>query len=383
MTDDLLQEIDCSDLAKIAEMIEKRQPFLVHSAKINYVEIEKIPRETVLQVESKWKKQFGSGRKSKMTFGEFMDNITTDEYYLSTQYEDNLEDLVRQVLMPPLDKVVDDLTIKLPFSFNLILQQMNVWIGSGSNNSSGLHHDFHDNFYFLQKGIKKFRLYSPEQYNLMYLHGNVTRLHENGLIVYNGENIRQDGAYCQDVAAWKVSKAEELLENATTESEIEKAELDMDVALEESLQFQQDESDDECDDAVDENDNITEEIKSDCPPIQKKLKMDDTEPHFPPSFSKIPASALQDHNRLSSDFPEFLKAKVIEVTVNPGQVLFIPAGWFHEVRSSVTQDDYHLALNYWYAPLAIGRSVQNPYNDDYWMDVHQKPFDELMELHLN
>ena len=397
-----IREIEAADLKSIAEMIEKGQPFLINSADVKSIDVEKIKKSTVLQVETKWKKQFGSGCLTEMTFGEFMDQVKSDRFYLSTQYAGNEiesentkpDDLINQVLMPPLNDIRDDLTIHLPFAFNLILQQMNVWIGSGANNSSGLHHDFHDNFYFLQKGGKSFKLYSPKQYGLMYLHGDVSRVYQNGLIVYNNERIREDGAYSRDVADWKVLKAEEALENAETEEEIERAELEMDKALEESLENQtgsdseieneEDVNQDEVHiaDALHFNSNSSADthLEENLHPAQKRQKViEDESPKFPPSFSKIPASDLENYETLSEKFPDFLNAKAVEVQVGPGQILFIPAGWFHEVRSSATDDDYHLALNYWYAPLVSGNSVESPYIDDYWNEVHRQPFEGLLK----
>ena len=79
---------------------------------------------------------------------------------------------------------------------NLVLHSCNLWIGKpreGSSSSSGLHHDFHDNFYLLKHGVKQFRLFSPDCASCMYLHGEIDRIHSNGLISYVGSETRADG----------------------------------------------------------------------------------------------------------------------------------------------------------------------------------------------
>lgn len=52
----------------------------------------------------------------------------------------------------------------------------------------------------------------------------------------------------------------------------------------------------------------------------------------PSNFSKVdpslPASELQER------FPMFLEAEACTVEVKAGQMLFLPAGWFHEVRGN-------------------------------------------------
>ena len=45
-------------------------------------------------------------------------------------------------------------------------------------------------------------------------------------------------------------------------------------------------------------------------------------------------------------FPAFANASRVEVTVHAGEMLFIPAGWYHEVTSY----GRHVALNFWFEP---------------------------------
>lgn len=49
-------------------------------------------------------------------------------------------------------------------------------------------------------------------------------------------------------------------------------------------------------------------------------------------------------------FPNSLKAKVYDITLNPGDMLFIPVFWFHAVES---QGNFNLTLNWWFEPERI------------------------------
>ena len=59
----------------------------------------------------------------------------------------------------------------------------------------------------------------------------------------------------------------------------------------------------------------------------------------------------------------------------PGQMLYLPAGWFHEVSSFGNEkyDDQgvHIAINYWFIP-PNKNQVDNCYQDDYWTEDWKK-----------
>lgn len=75
----------------------------------------------------------------------------------------------------PLKDLKDDFPISPQLLGNLLPNSVNLWMGnskdgtssgtpfllSGSLNSIGLHHDFHDNLYVLLKGQKKFTIVAP------------------------------------------------------------------------------------------------------------------------------------------------------------------------------------------------------------------------------
>lgn len=52
----------------------------------------------------------------------------------------------------------------------------------------------------------------------------------------------------------------------------------------------------------------------------------------PPSFSKI-GSVLRPSDEIASEFPKFLHACALIADIHEGEMLYLPAGWFHEVHS--------------------------------------------------
>ena len=55
-----------------------------------------------------------------------------------------------------------------------------------------------------------------------------------------------------------------------------------------------------------------------------------------------------------------------EIVLNVGDVLYLPAGWFHEVLSETTEaNNGHMAFNYWFHP-PDGNSFKEPYTSTFW-----------------
>jgi len=52
----------------------------------------------------------------------------------------------------------------------------------------------------------------------------------------------------------------------------------------------------------------------------------------------------------------------IDVEINEGEILFLPASWFHKVSS---YGGAHLAFNIWLHP-PNGKNFEKPYLSDYW-----------------
>ena len=57
-------------------------------------------------------------------------------------------------------------------------------------------------------------------------------------------------------------------------------------------------------------------------------------------------------------FPKYHKATAIRVVLHPGQVLYLPAYWHHEVQSLPdSTDGLNIAVNFWF------RNMTYPIND--------------------
>jgi hypothetical protein len=123
-----------------------------------------------------------------------------DLLYLSTQQPDETEEKSTSFPPPPFTvpcrqllqhKLIPE---TLSWAGHLKLQSCNLWMGGSiSGSCSGLHHDYHDNFYLLFQGRKKFRLFSPDMAATMYTHGTIECIHPNGLISHYGHETRADG----------------------------------------------------------------------------------------------------------------------------------------------------------------------------------------------
>jgi hypothetical protein len=244
------------------KFIATRTPFILTSIPegidLSWLTIENLVEkqgERTIQVEQKKNGTFGNGgTRMKMKFADFIKDLPKGNLYLTTQYVESLEEseeieeeieinsdsepsmdeeesLLPSFAAPPLDGLLPDIPYKLELFSGMILHQMNLWIGHADEKglSSGLHMDFHDNFYFLQRGRKRFTIFSPKDAEQLYIHGSIREIHPNGLFEFASteERIRADGAFLSDVAKWKVDKAEEKLDAATTDAEIAAAEQEL------------------------------------------------------------------------------------------------------------------------------------------------------------
>ena len=133
---------------------------------------------------------FGRGKRTTMRFGEFLSRLRTGRYYISSSQQHIGPHGFPDLMVSPLVELGKDLPSRLSWAGNLVPQQVNIWFGSSSSVdgvSSGLHHDYHDNFYVLLRGRKRFRLFPPSEVGRMQTYGEVLRVHENGRIVYKGQ----------------------------------------------------------------------------------------------------------------------------------------------------------------------------------------------------
>ena len=210
--------------------------------------------------------------------------------------------------------------------------QYNLWFGrSQEGSSSGLHHDFHDNIYVLLRGRKEFRLFSPRCLDMLSPVGVArghSKLHPNGLITYI-PGMRSDGAPSSVARAWSAGGQE-----VQGSSEEEEAELDQ--LLSEARGGQ-------------ENGHGSNEGS------------------LPDSFCHVSTCA-----GARATIPEKLHGRYLTAELSAGDLLYLPASWFHEVISYGGDEGGHLALNLWMAPPRMGASLKKPYEDGFWEDLYCK-----------
>lgn len=90
----------------------------------------------------------------------------------------------------------------------------------------------------------------------------------------------------------------------------------------------------------------------------------------PPSFSAIDPETLLDPQAIAAKFPLFARAAPLRFELNAGEMLWLPAGWFHEVVSfsnPSSQGQGHAAFNYWMHPPTCD-NFEHPYPDGYWKE---------------
>ncbi|CEM29673.1 unnamed protein product [Vitrella brassicaformis CCMP3155] len=152
--------------------------------------------------------QFGEGRKVRMAFGAFLDELDKgrEDLYLTTQTIDETGTGPVSLTGHPASALLADVPLRPKLFGHLLPYQYNVWMGqSRAGTTSGLHHDFHDNLYVLLRGRKVFRLYSPDKAHQLDTTCNVSVIHPNGLICYQ-KGIGEDGAPRAAVHQWKLGR---------------------------------------------------------------------------------------------------------------------------------------------------------------------------------
>ncbi|KAH9922387.1 cupin-like domain-containing protein [Fomitopsis serialis] len=364
--------------------------------------------------------QFGTDvQRISMPFRDFLLSLKNDKgpyQYLTTQYSGEEWDALT-VFSPPTGALRDEFPEVPRIMGNLYLQQANLWLGkSKDGTSSGLHHDFHDNLYCLLKGRKRFVLYPPQEHENLYPHGTVHTLHQNGVIAYD-KMLRADGldhrvALRTRVAVLKrqldalevsgaKSKGKGKAKAATKERKaLEKEYLNLREELEELAEDEQygfplDDDEDGVErvedgsdlgslagdlDGQDDYEALMGEDMLDGGSVMGdgqagEASEDSENPEDPPSFSRIataflhkqldlPTTAVAPSDSTPADFLNLAKASppyVVELSA--GQMLYLPASWWHEVTSSSDgEEDVHMALNWWFYP-PDADSFEEPYAD--------------------
>lgn len=241
-------------------------------------------------------------------------------------------------------------------------------------------------------------LFPPIQAPNLYPHGKIDTVHPNGLISYKHNLVRSDGLGVREAARFRVKALEDKI--AATKGKKEKKKLEallgeaidaeMDLLVEEGGDddFAGMELDDEDEDdglsEDDDSDDILEGTGSVVSSGSKgkgkaKAKGEDHDKdEHPSSFSRIPTSLLHQHLSLSTtatsvgseSFTKFDLSKLpspFVMDIDPGEMLYLPASWWHEVTSSSLDNgksNVHMAFNYWFYPPDGLSNFDEPYQDD-------------------
>lgn len=331
-----------------------------------------------------------SSTKEQMPFSIFLKKLqAAEKVYLTTQYSNEHESLVINEPLISLRKSVNFPSTP-EFVKHLITAKVNLWLGaSKTGTSSGLHHDFHDNIYALLSGVKRFRLFKPSWKACQHLqiHGKPHEIFENGLISYN-HNLCSDGLMATVKAQVRVELCEKALLRAREAGEgIEQAEALYEVAMD-SLLSTRLADEDESEDGDFEDGNESFEAAGDYSDTDAHHESEDHDMHNspestidtandqdtldyrPPSRAAqtpdlSPITEISEYDCASAaeppSFSPLSTEDVAQMLSNPelegqefelhaGQMLYLPASYFHEVISLSGNHEFHMAMNWWFYP---------------------------------
>ena len=368
--------------------------------------LEQCAGDTEVDIDVKTKdKGFGHGNLKKMSFSDFCRHTDeSSDFYLTTQPIAVDEQDRPHILSQPLLDYCRNAEIgspgQVPFMPpELQLMNVNLWIGRTSKpTSSRFHHDYHDNVYFLLKGRKRFRLSSYKHAKKLPTVGTLAKVHDNGRIVYaEQEPVREDGAPLVAAELLQLSvrlaQIQQDLDDCSCKSKREELENELEDILQRQLELEADDEESDFGDGVSGSDESSdEEEDAEFAGFKFGNENDGDEKPSAGEDSKKPPSKTTGKERVLN-FCQFdsIEAErkgipVQEVELGAGDVLYLPAGWYHEVFSSGSSyngkdtdtiadgwhPDVHMALNYWYFPPNSGSTLEKPYHDDFWKNSNEQ-----------
>ena len=241
-------------------------------------------------------------------------------------------------------------------------------------------------------------LFPPTQASNLYPHGKIDTIHRNGLISYKHNIVRPDGLEVLEAARFRVRALEEKI--AVTKGKREKKKLEalleeaidaeMDLLVEEGgdddfARMELDDEDEDGDEGFPEDEDSdddqegTESLVSSRSKGKSKANVtgEHNEDGEPSSFSRITTSLLHRHFTLpttaisvdsgsSTKFDLSKTSAPFVVDISPGEMLYLPASWWHEVTSSSPDNkksNVHMAFNYWFYPPDGLEKFDEPYQD--------------------
>eukprot|EP00438_Fugacium_kawagutii_P006995 Skav233392 [mRNA] locus=scaffold1038:208791:209873:+ [translate_table: standard] len=281
--------------------------------------------------------------REKTTFGEFCEDLQNGNEltYLTTQALEDDNGCPKSLAADHVLKLLNGCqSLRPDLIGKLTPVQYNMWFGRSSvGSSSGLHHDFHDNIYVLLRGKKEFRLFSPRCLDVLAPAGiRQAQLHSNGLISYV-PGLRDDGAPAAAVHEWR-SKQSKIGSSSVRPLDTNDSSEDDELELEQMLN-----------DVLAADGSGSENAEGTA---------------LPDSFCRV--------STMSSRWPipKVLEGRHITANLRVGDLLYLPASWFHEVISFGADSGGHLALNLWMAPPHQGSTFQVPYEDGFWESFFEK-----------
>ncbi len=245
--------------------------------------------------------------------------------------------------------------------------------------------------YIILRGRKKFRLFSPKDTENLYPKGNLLKVHPNGRVNYEGEETTADGADLQADEAAKASKAKEIAEQKLFEAEkaVEEGRPGAEKRLEEAERMLEQAMDALIDIEMDNNvggfddDNYNEQLEleegdehveeDDGETDEERTRLVDKTVKDPNNFSHISPVNLSDTECFKGKFPKFNDAMPAFCSLGVGEILYLPASWWHEVTSYGCKEG-HLAFNYWFHP-PDANEYKKPYTSDFWQNDFNSRFE--------
>jgi len=301
------------------------------------------------------------------------------------------------LMSSPLTELQGDLPLRPSLLRLLVPQNMNLWMGRSGRgeggregeSSSGLHHDYHDNLYILLGGRKVFRLYAPSEAPNMYTLGKLRLVHGNGRLNYYGQPLTcADGREKNAVKAWEAARRlEEVARRSEKESGKEGGREREEEALEAALEAVLDaelEGEEREEGQEEEEEEDAASDQEEYPRLQAPQSGSPLPPSLPPPLPpSLPSTTFARTGKYPANFsrvdltapdgvdpalfPAFPRHPPLEVEVQEGEMLYLPAGWFHHVQS---KGGIHMAVNYWFHPPdgegGGGEGKDSVYMDGFW-----------------
>jgi len=222
-----------------------------------------------------------------------------------------------------------------PTKNSVIPYQYNCWFGINNTqkqlhtSSTPLHHDYHDNLYLVVRGQKKIFLLPPTPSVYKKLNPTRSNLKESSHVNFNRENgLITYNHHMDDVTV-----------------------------------LTDDDSDDEAVlDRAMQRVNKSQKLSQKVLPKKNKRLNDSSPPHFTELSVAEYCRRYCNYSNPDSDGQTLLineSDKLYVANLRPGDLLYMPASWFHEVHStfefsqkspSQTTSSTHLAFNSWFHP---------------------------------